>query len=277
MEEAKIDLNELIKVESLPKITETLSVISAEIDERIKQALELECTEDSKTIVKSHRAELNKIKSALEERRKFVKEQILKPYQEFESVYNELVKDKLVKADELLRERIMTIEITQREEKIQKLLEFTKEYIEYYELKGIVEPKKVLPKVTLSKSEKSLKNDIKGEIERIATEIKIIKQEDNAEEVLSYYLENGFNYPNAKLEVLNRHQKIDELKNVVVDNTVEVLDSEVVVEEEKITTPTILKEEDIVELIECEFKVLATKEQLLKIKDFLKELGVKYE
>lgn len=276
MEEQKIDLNALIKVESLPKITETLSVISDEIDTRIQKALELECTEDNKTIVKSHRAELNKIKSALEERRKVVKEQILAPYLAFEQVYNELVKDKLVKADEILKERISTIEITQREERIQKMLDFAKEYIVFYKLEDVLQAKSVLPNITLSKSEKSLKEEIKGEIERIATEIQMIRQEDNAEEVLSYYLENGYDYPKAKLEVLNRHQKMEELKNVVVDNTVEVLDSEAVVEEE-ITTPIELKEEDIIELIECEFKVLATKEQLVKIKDFLKELGVQYE
>lgn len=276
MEEQKIDLNALIKVESLPKITETLSIISDEIDARIQKALELECTEDSKTIVKSHRAELNKIKSALEERRKVVKEQILAPYFAFEQVYNELVKDKLVKADEILKERISTIEITQREERIQKMLDFAKEYIVFYKLEDVLQAKSVLPNITLSKSEKSLKEEIKGEIERIATEIQVIRQEDNAKEVLSYYLENGYDYPKAKLEVLNRHQKMEELKNVVVDNTIEVLDSEAVVEEE-ITTPIELKEEDIIELIECEFKVLATKEQLVKIKDFLKELGVQYE
>ena len=277
MEEQKIDLNALIKVESLPKITETLSVISDEIDTRIQKALELECTEDSKTIVKSHRAELNKIKSALEERRKVVKEQILAPYLAFEQVYNELVKDKLVKADEILKERISMIEITQREERIQKMLDFAKEYIVFYKLEDVLQAKSVLPNITLSKSEKSLKEEIKGEIERIATEIQVIRQEDNAEEVLSYYLENGYDYPKAKLEVLNRHQKMEELKNVVVDNTSEILDSEVVVEE-KITAPTELKEEKPKELIECTFTVWVDNQSyLVKIRDFLKELGVKYE
>ena len=156
------------------------------------------------------------------------------------------------------------------------MLDFAKEYIVFYKLEDVLQAKSVLPNITLSKSEKSLKEEIKGEIERIATEIQVIRQEDNAEEVLSYYLENGYDYPKAKLEVLNRHQKMEELKNVVVDNTVEVLDSGVVVEEE-ITTPIELKEDDIIELIECEFKVLATKEQLVKIKDFLKDLGVQYE
>lgn len=282
MEEQKIDLNKLIVIEQLPKIKETLGVISDEIDRRIENALNLECTEESKTKVKQARADLNKIKSTLEERRKVVKEQVIAPYLAFEQVYNELVKDKLVRADDILKERITSIEIEQREQKIANLLEFTKEYIKYYELESIVEPKQVFPKVTLSKSEKSLKSEIKGELERIATDIKVIKQEDNAEEVLSYYLENGYDYAKAKLEVLNRHQKIEELKNVVVDSTVEVLDREIaldreIVVEEKITTPIELKEEDIDELIECEFKVLATKEQLIKIKDFLKDLGVKYE
>ena len=54
--------------------------------------------------------------------------------------------------------------------------------------------------------------------------------------------------------------------------------AEVVKVEEEITTPVEIEEPiEIAEIIECVFTVHATKEQLLEIKNFLKELGVKYE
>ena len=54
MEEKTIDLNSLVVVEQLPKIRETLGVISSEIDKEIEYALALDCTEESKTEVKKY-------------------------------------------------------------------------------------------------------------------------------------------------------------------------------------------------------------------------------
>ena len=276
MEEQKIDLNEIVVIEQLPKIRETLGVISENIDKEIQKALDLDCTEESKVEVKKARANLTKIKTALEERRKQVKEQVMKPYDDFENIYNELVKDKLTNADKILKERIDVIELTQREEKIKELLGFANEYIRFYGLEGIIEAKQVIPNVTLSKSQKSLKEQIKGELERIANEIAVIKEEENSKEILVKYLENGFDYPKAKLETINQHKKMEQLDTSLFTETV-VENYENVVPEEEITTPKEIVEEDTIDLIECEFRVLATKEQLIQIKNYLQELGVKYE
>ena len=275
MEEQKIDLNSLIVVETIPKIRETLSVISDEIDKEIEQALALDCTEESKSEVKKARANLTKIKTALEERRKVVKEQVLQPYQNFEQVYNELVKDKLTEADKTLKERIDDIENSQKAEKYQHIFDFAAEYVNFHHLEGLVDTKTLIPNVTLSASEKSLKEQTKGEIERVANEVAIIRQEDNSDEVLAEYFGNGYNYAKAKLEVLNRHQKYQEFQAHRFDDlVVEKYIKYVPKDEEEITAPKEIVEE---ELIECTFTVNATKEQLIQIKNYLQELGVKYE
>ena len=274
MEGQKIDLNSLVVIEQLPKIRETLGVISDEIDREIETALSLECTEESKTEVKKSRANLNKIKTVLEERRKQVKEQVLAPYLQFEEVYNELVKDKLTNADKTLKERIDTIEIAQREEKTKELLDFANEYITFYGLENIVEAKQVMPNVTLTKSLKSLKEEIKGELERIANEIAIIKEEEYASEIMVEYSSNGFDYPKAKLEVINRHKQMEQF---IMENFGDNVEESKEVEEE-ITTPKEIVEEEPKELIECTFTVWVDNQvYLTKIRDFLKELGVKYE
>ena len=275
MEEQKIDLNSLIVVETIPKIRETLSVISDEIDREIEQALALDCTEESKSEVKKARANLTKIKTALEERRKVVKEQVLQPYQSFEQVYNELVKDKLTEADKTLKERIDDIENSQKAEKYQHIFDFATEYVNFHHLEGLVDTKTLIPNATLSASEKSLKEQTRGEIERVANEVTIIRQEDNSDEVLAEYFGNGYNYAKAKLEVLNRHQKYHEFQahrfdDLVAENYIKYAPKD----EEEITAPKEVVEE---ELIECTFTVNATKEQLIQIKNYLQELGVKYE
>ena len=113
------------------------------------------------------------------------------------------------------------------------------------------------------------------EIERVANEVAIIRQEDNSDEVLAEYFGNGYNYPKAKLDVLNRHQKYHEFQahrfdDLVAENYME----NVPTDNEEITAPKEVVEE---ELIECTFTVNATKEQLIQIKNYLQELGVKYE
>jgi hypothetical protein len=271
MEGQKIDLNSLVVIEQLPKIREALGVISDEIDRRIEKALALDCTEESKTEVKKYRANLNKIKEELEDRRKQVKEQIMNPYLQFEGVYNELVKDKLANADKVLKERIDTIEIAQREEKIQDLIEFAKAWLKYYGLEQVLEPKQVIPNITLSKNQKSLKEQIKGEIERISKDIQTIALEEMKAELLVEYVKD-FDYAKAKFRVFERQQQLNDIQNSnILQENVEELKP---IAEEQIVAPKEIVEE---ELIECTFTVNATKEQLLKIKEFLQELGVQYE
>ena len=73
---------------------------------------------------------------------------------------------------------------------------------------------------------------------------------------------------------MNRKAEKEKISSVLFVKNEETNEYEPLVSDEQITRPVEIVEQ---ELIECEFKVLATKEQLLKIKDYLKELGVKYE
>ena len=85
------ELNELVIVEQLPIIKQQLQIISDEVDKEIKNALSLDVNEDSVKEVKNARARLNKIKTTMEDKRKQVKNAVLNPYNEFETIYNELV------------------------------------------------------------------------------------------------------------------------------------------------------------------------------------------
>ena len=90
---------DLIVVKQLPIIQEQLKQLSEDIDKKIDEALKLECTEENKQLVKAKKANLKKDFNELEERRKNVKEQVLKPYNEFEMIYKQYVTEKFNKAD----------------------------------------------------------------------------------------------------------------------------------------------------------------------------------
>ena len=122
MEENK--LNDLVIVEQLPIIKEKLQVISDEVDKEIEYALSLECNDDSVKEVKNARARLNKIKTTMEDKRKQVKNAVLNPYNEFETIYNDLVKNKLASADTTLKEKIDSVENQLKQQKEDELREF---------------------------------------------------------------------------------------------------------------------------------------------------------
>ena len=239
MDEKK--LNELIIIEQLPKIKQTLQVISDSIDEKIKYAMSLECTEESVKEVKNVRAELNKIKTTLEDKRKQVKSAVLQPYEEFETIYNELVKNKLLVADASLKQEIEDIESEQKRQKETELREFVEEHCKANNVH--IDFEKIGLNITLSASMKSLKEQAKTFIEKVASDLKLIEMEE-------------YKATQQATEVATQEEQI--IANV--DEAIEI------------TAPVEIEEKEI-----YEFKVKATKAQIKQLVEFMKELGIEYE
>ena len=86
--------NGLIVVRQLPIIEEQLRKASDEIDEKVKNAVALVCTDENVKIIKDVRATLNKELKEFEDKRKQVKSEIMKPYEDFESSYKKYISDK---------------------------------------------------------------------------------------------------------------------------------------------------------------------------------------
>lgn len=279
-------INGLVIVEQLPVIKQHLQIISDEIEEEIKYALSLECTEESKTVVKEARSKLNKIKTALEEKRKAVKSAVLTPYEEFEVVYNELVKDKLVKADATLKIKIDNIEIVQKAEKDKELREFYDEYIKKYNLEDLEIPFDCMGlNVTLSASMKSLKEKIVEFCDKIANDLKLIELEEYKDEIMLEF-KNLLNFASAKMKVVERHKQLELMKQreeelarkkeeeaKIVEKVEEVVEPEIIAPVEVETTTLADTEEQYV----ITFTVHGTKEQIMKLKQFLNEEGLRYE
>ena len=262
METQELNIENTISIEQLPKITQHLEIISQNIENEVKNALSLEINDtESKKVAKTYRANLNKIKSAMEERRMYVKQEILKPYNEFEKIYKTLITEKLSNADSVLKERIELIENTEKNKKTKELVDFANEWLSYYKIENVITPEMVVPSITLSASEKSLKEQTKTAIETIYREINLINSEEHSNEVMVEYLKT-LDYIKAKQTIIDRYAQMEKLeqekKSKEVAKVVEIV-------------------EPVEERQECRFTVWATKSERIKIVQFLKELGVEYD
>ena len=156
-----MDGKELIVIDQLPVIREKLASIKAEIDTKVKNALAAPCTEETCAKVKKDRAALNKAYIELKERRKEVKRTVLAPYEEFEAVYNEYIKDSFMPALKTLDERIATVTNAVKAEKTGAVKRYFEEYRESVGLYFLSFSDLGL-KVTQSVSEKKLKEEAKA-------------------------------------------------------------------------------------------------------------------
>lgn len=102
--------DKMIIVTRPPIITEQLKFVKEEIERRAKEVYDIECTEEALKDVKALRAEFNKQSEQFEERRKFVKKEVLKPYEDFEAVYKNCVSEVYRKALNSLDKKISDIE-----------------------------------------------------------------------------------------------------------------------------------------------------------------------
>lgn len=270
------DLNEIIKIEQMPKVFSQLEKIGEFIDEKTKDLDKLECTEENKQDVKNRRTEINNALKILEDKRKNIKNKLLEPYTIFEEKYKQECKDRLENASNLLKDKIDTIEVEQKEQKEQELREFFKQYQENYHLEDLVNFENLGLNITLSASMKSLKDEIVVFLSRINDDLKIITLDEDKDELLLEYKNNGFDYQRAKLSLMNRKQQLEEIKQKQEEVEQQTI-QEVKVEEkvnEIIAPKEILEDDDILEVT---FTVKTNKEKIIKLKEFMKELEIEYE
>ena len=276
--ENELNINELIKIETLPKVFEQLETIGKWVDDGLAK-LDLEhivADEEHKQELKKSRTEINNISNLLEAKRKEIKNKILEPYTMFEDKYNLEVKNKLTVASGTLSDAINEIETKQKQEKENNLRQFFDNYNQDYHFEHIFTFEDMGLNITLSASETSLKKQIVDFFDKVYNDFMAIQNGENAQDVLYEYQHNGFDYAkalnsvNAKLkeikeleEKLAKKEEVEQVEETVIQNVETLVSAPVEVVEEQ--------------PLECVFKVYATKTQLKELKDYLNEKGIKYE
>lgn len=138
-------------------------------------------TDQTVKSVKDMRAELNKEFAEFEKQRKYIKEAVSKPYQEFEAKYKEFVAKHYNEADDTLKGKIFSFENKLRLEREKELQGY---FVELCSAKNIdfVPFGLMHLNITLSASMKSLKTQILEFVSKVEQDIELTKTVSDSQE-----------------------------------------------------------------------------------------------
>lgn len=266
-------MNELIIVKQLPIIEQRLKELSNEIDEKVNNATSLVCTQDTVKEVKKVRAELNNEFKELESQRKIVKEQIMKPYNEFEDIYKSYVTEKFKNADNTLKDKIDSVENQLKNEKEEELRTFANECFVKNEILEYVNYEDIKLNVTLSASMKSLKEQITSFCERIVKDLELIVTQEYKDEIL-YEYKKYLDATIAIVEVKKRHEEMEKAKQVAEEKKEQKLTDEEMIN--KIDSLVAPKVEEQIKLFGATFEVKTTLEKLQNLVKYMRENEIEF-
>lgn len=261
---------DIIKLETKPVIDYKNIRIMGEIVSQHLESLNLNnivITEDNVAEVKRTRAAIRKQFHALEDVRKNIRREIEKPYKEFLPVYNEEIRDRYKEYDEYLKSEIDKFEDQLREEKRERIKQY---FIELGTSKGInfVDFEEANINVTLSASEASLRKEVDEFYELIERDLAVINIHDHKNRLFAKYVKT-LDLQGSLVE-LAEELRIEEQ---ALENLEEVKEVKKEEEKEEVVVPEVNKVEP---LLKASFSVIGTKDQIVKIRDYIRELGIEY-
>ena len=234
--------------------------------------------EEQITEAKQTRATLNKVKTVIDDRRKELKKEFLKPYEKVETQAKELV-GMINDVNSEIDKQIKTFEEKEKEEKRNQIAEI------WNNISGIekrVDLEKVFDNRWLNKtySLKQVEEDIYGILGDIEDDIQAIKllcvndpDKEKALKLCSKYLVTL-----DLKQVITQYNLEQEAKKKLVDGFADRKSQAPIIEKEAVeeenATEEELEEEDLYEL--C-FKVVGTKNQIIGLEKFMRETKLKYK
>lgn len=275
-------MNDLIRVAQLPVIEEQLRSVKSAVDARVMEALAMECTEDTVQTVKAERAELRKQFDDLEERRKAVKAAVMGPYNQFEAVYKECISDAFKGADASLKRKIDDVEGEIKRRCEDDLRAYFDELCLAHHI-GFLRFEQAGVKVCIAdakqKTPKKLREQLVQFVARAASDVDRIADMDDAEEIMVEY-QKSLNLADAIGTVLDRHRRIQAQREAAkARDAARAAEAAAVQKVDAVAPPIQVQADPLDEIIDCcAFTVIgATRRQLRKLREFLKQEGIRYE
>lgn len=276
-------MQDLIIIKQLPQIEEHLKELSIEVDRKVENAKGLICTEENVKTIKQVRADLNKEFKEVEKQRKAVKEEILAPYMQFENIYKEYISEKYRSADNVLKQKVDSVESELKAKREQEVKDYFEELKKTNNIDFITYEQARI-NVTLSASMKSLKEQAKQFIGKIADDLNLIETQEHKAEILVEY-KNTLNVSNAITTVANRFRAVEEEKKKQEEQKIAHIEMN---ENHEITKQSYENLEKVFnkEMRETQinqktytitFKVTGTAPRLKQLKDYLIREGYQYE
>lgn len=294
--DAEIVETELLEPKDLIKVTQTPTVefeqlkqFSIQVKDRLDR-LEIEkikATEDNLKVLSSTRTQLNKEFKELEDSRKLTEQTILKPYKEFEKSYNDLVKDYYVDSIAKLKTKIDKVTDDLVKAKTKEHEDYFNELIKEKNL-TFLKFKDLNIKINRSRADSAIKGEIDDFIKQVENDLAVIETYNNRDRVLVRYMDT-LDLSNAIVTVDREIKAEEELKarqelelQKKKEYLAEVERKQKELESIDLTFKPKEKVEETVEVVEeklltLQFTVTGTKEQLIAVREFMRERGITYK
>ena len=179
--------------------------VKAEIQRRTAFADTVTVSEENRQEIKKMRAAMNAEKSRLDEVYKTALEKVIAPIQAVQDKYKDCV-GLYTKANSQLKAKIDVIEDGLKLAKENSVKEYFEELVTAKNI-DFISFEQLGLKITLSVSEKKLKEQVNNIVERVATDLKAIDIQEDKEEVLIEYKKH-LNVSEAVSTVAARHKAI---------------------------------------------------------------------
>lgn len=264
----------IISISDLLSTESNLKAISLDIQHKLDIAKKMACTEETKQAVKKYRTDLKKEFEELETERKEKAREYEKPLEEFKTVYNELITKPYKEADQALKNKIDEVEAVQRSEKREAVESYAAELIQSYTLDWL-DASRIMPIITLSASEKSLKKAVKDTVDRIKSEVDCINAISDNSELMAEYMK-CLNLAKAKMIVVERQHAIEAAEKAkLAYSQNEEVNRQAEKKIDQLAPPEIVPEQEE-KTYQMTFTVNGTIEQLKALKAFMLENNIKF-
>lgn len=269
---------ELIRVVQSPEIAENLIAVKQKWQKSAEEALAMVCTKDTVKAVKAKRSEMEKEFSILDERRKDIKEFLLKPYKEvLMPIFTDCVLEPRNAAKDAYDKKIFDVESEIKRPCEDDLRRYFDELCAVHHLDWLTYERagiKVDMASAKAKTPKRLREQLTAFVKDVFENVSTIRTMDDAEEIMVEY-QRCLNFADAYIAVKDRHRRIEEQKaDQEASKAKREREAEMVSRVEALAPPVVVEAETVVK---CTFTVRATKSQLRKLKEFLNMEGIKYE
>lgn len=275
----------LIQVVQLPVIEERLRLMKETVEKQVSEALALVCNDETLAQVRTARADLNKTFNDLEEQRKTVKKAVMGPYEQFEAVYKECISDPFRRADAALKEKIGAVESEIKGACEAEMRDYfselcASEHLDWlkFEWVGL----KIDLASARQKSHGKLREQIAGFVSDVAQAVNTISRMEDAEEIMVEYRQ-CLDMGRAIGIIQERNQRIEDERAAAEARKSAMEAQRAAVEKvyaaaPPVAAPPIQAPEPEKVFPRFTFTVLnATKAQLIRVREFLKQEGISYE
>lgn len=240
-------------------------------------------TPETMDAAKDEKAKVNKFKDQVAEFRKQIVEKYNEPIKQFEDTAKET--EKLLKGTyELINNQCNEYDKQRKQEIENKLKLYFEEYRTSKNIDGkYLSFEDINIKVTLSyeteKGEltKKAKLEVNEKVDLISEQLETISTMQYSDEILVEFIKDK-NLNRAIKDVNDRHVVLEQVKEQkVAKEEQKITDEQVMAKIDSLTAPKVEETVAQEELLELSFKVRGTKDELIKVINYLENEGLNYE